>query len=102
MNLMMFHSVKIVRLIIFIVMLNGLEICACDIGSAYLEAFTKKKMYIIAGPELKELAGHILLINKALYGLRMSGARWAKTLADSVLQLGWKQIQIDPLVWVKD
>ena len=50
---------KIVRVIISIAILNGLEICACDIGSGYLEAFTKEKLYTIAGPEFKELAGHI-------------------------------------------
>lgn len=67
-------SLKIVRVIIFIAMLNGLEISAFDIGSAYLEAFTKEKLYIIARPEFKELAGRILLVNKVLYGPRMSGA----------------------------
>ena len=63
-------------------MLNGLEIYTCDIGSAHLEAFAKEKLYIIAGPEFKELSVHILLINKTLYGLRMSRAQWAETLAD--------------------
>lgn len=49
--------------------------CACDIGSAYLEAYTKEKLYIIAGPDFKDLEGHTLLVNKALYGLCMSGAQ---------------------------
>ena len=95
-------SLKIVRVIIFITMLNRLDICVYEIGSAYLEAFTKEKLYIIPVPEFKEHAGHILLINKALYGLRTSDARWMETLADFLLQLGWKQTQIDPVVWIKD
>ena len=78
-------------------MLNDLDICACDVGSAYLEAFTREKLYIIAGPEFKDLKGHTLLVNKALYGLCTSGARWKETLADYLISLGWKQCQIDLL-----
>ena len=76
--------------------------CACDIGSAYLEAYTKEKLYIIAGPDCKELEGHTLLVKKALYGLRMLGAQWAKTLADYLRAFGWKQTQIDPAIWIMD
>ena len=49
-----------------------------DIGNAFLEAKTKEKLYIVAGPEFEELAGHILVINKALYGLKSSGLRWSQ------------------------
>ena len=73
---------KTIRAVLFIGVLNGLVMCAYDIRSAYLEAFTRKKLYIIAGPEFKDLEGHTLLVNKALYGLRTSGACWAETLAD--------------------
>jgi hypothetical protein len=41
-----------------------------DIGSAYLEAYTSKKVYIIAGPEFGDGEGHILVISNALYGLQ--------------------------------
>ena len=52
------------------VALNGLELMAADIGNAYLEAHTKEKVYCIAGSKFGELAGHVLVFNKALYGLR--------------------------------
>ena len=89
-------------MVIFVSILNNLDICACDIRSAYLEAYTREKLYIIAGPEFKDLKGHTLLVNKALYGLRTSGARWAETLADYLLMLEWKQCQVDPAIWIKD
>ena len=41
-------------------------------------------LYIVAGPEFGELEGHILIVYKALYGMRTSGARWAEKLADSL------------------
>ena len=43
-----------------------------------------EKLYIVAGPEFGELQGHTLIVHKALYGLRTSGARWAERLADSL------------------
>ena len=55
--------------------LNGLKAMAGDIGSAYLEAYTQEKVCFVAGPAFAELAGHILIVVKALYGLRTSGAR---------------------------
>jgi hypothetical protein len=48
--------------------LNGLELWAANVGNAYLEASTKEKVYIIAGPEFGEQKGHTMLIKKALYG----------------------------------
>ena len=61
---------------LFLAELNKLEVWATDIGNAYLEAETKEKLYIIAGQEFGDLHGHILVIRKALYGLRSSGKRW--------------------------
>ena len=37
------------RMVVFLAELNGLDLWATDIGSAYLEARTKEKVYIIAG-----------------------------------------------------
>ena len=62
------------RMCILIAELNDLKIMAGDVGNAYLEALTKEKVYIIAGPEFGELEGTIMIINKALYGLKTSGA----------------------------
>ena len=57
--------------------LNNMEVWGVDIGNAYLEAITKEKINIVAGPEFKELQGHILVIHKALYGSKSSGFRWS-------------------------
>ncbi len=95
-------SLKNIRICIFIAKMNGLIICAADVGSAYLEAFTKEKLYIIAGPEFGDLKGHTLLINKALYGLHLSGGRWAEQLANMLFSLGWKQSKVDATIWMFD
>ena len=55
--------------------LNDLDVMAADVGNAYLHAYTKEKLYTIAGPEFGELEGRILIIVKALYGLKTSMSR---------------------------
>jgi hypothetical protein len=55
--------------VIFLAKLNHLELWGADVRNAYLEALTKEKVYIIGGPESGDLAGHTLLIFKALNGL---------------------------------
>ena len=95
-------SLKNIRICIFIAKLNGPTICAVDVGSAYLEAYTKEKLYIVAGPEFREKEGNTLLINKALYGLRTSGGRWAERLADVLTDMGWQQSRVDAAIWMND
>ena len=68
-------SIRSLRLVIFLAKLNNLEVWGDDICNAYFEAKTKEKLYIVAGPEFEELEGHILVIYKALYGLKSSGLR---------------------------
>ena len=66
-------STRSLRLYIFLAKLNNMKVWAADIGNTYLEAATKEKLYIVAGHEFEELQGHILVINKPLYGLKNSG-----------------------------
>ena len=62
-------SLRSIRLALVIGELNGLSPMVGDVGNAYLEAYTKEKVYFIACPEFGELAGHIMIISKALYGI---------------------------------
>ena len=73
-----------------------------DIGNAYLESFTKELVCIIAGPEFGDLQGHTLKLNKALYGLRTSGARFHERLADILRDMGFKPCKTDPDLWMRD
>jgi hypothetical protein len=57
-------------MVAFLSELNGLDLWATNIGNAYLEARTSELLVIIAGPEFGDLEGHMLVIYKALYGLR--------------------------------
>ena len=82
-------STRSLRLTIFLAKLNDMKVWAADIGNAYLEATTKEKLYILAGPDFEELQGHILLIHEAQYGLKSSGLRWSQRIHDIMLELNF-------------
>ena len=94
-------SIRSLRLVIFLAKLNNLEVWGAAIGSAYLEAKTKEKLYVVAGPEFEELEGHILVIHKALYELKSSGLRWSQKIHDIMLDMGFSPSKADPCVWLR-
>ena len=95
-------SLRGIRLLVFLAELNGLQAWATDISSAYLQAKTKEKLYLIAGAEFGDLEGHTLLVYKALYGLRTSGVRWHERLADCLRDMGFCPCRGEPDIWMRD
>ena len=69
-------SSRNLRLEMFHAELNGLQLWEADVGNAYLQALTKEKPYIVAGPEFEELQGHAVAMHKAVYGTRSGGVYW--------------------------
>jgi Reverse transcriptase (RNA-dependent DNA polymerase) len=64
---------------------------------------TKEKVYITAGPENgNNLQGKSLIIDKSLYGLKTSAARFYEQLEESLLRLGFKKTKHDPDLWMID
>jgi Reverse transcriptase (RNA-dependent DNA polymerase) len=47
------------------------------------------------------LEGHTLVIVKALYGLKSSGARWWEVLADVLCQMGFTPSKADNDIWMR-
>jgi len=80
--------------------LNNVDILATDIHNAYLNAPAREKVYTTAGPEFgPEFIGKAVLIVRALYGLKSSGAAWRAHLANTLQQLGYKSCLANPDVW---
>ena len=94
-------SLRSLRMVVFLSQLNDLEIWGADVGNAYLEAYTDEKLCIIAGPEFKELQGHLLIMIKALYRTHSGGARWHDRLFDILQELKFKPSKADPDVWMR-
>ena len=91
-----------VRICLTVAALNGLDISACDIGNAYLNAETQEKVYFIAGSEWRDKQGRVVVIVRALYGLRSSALQWQRHLADNLrYDLGYTPSLADNNVWMK-
>ena len=55
----------------------------------------------MAGPEFGELAGHHLIVDKALYGLQTSGQRWHDRLAQCMRSEGFTPCCAEPDIWMQ-
>jgi hypothetical protein len=70
---------------------------------SYMENKAKEKAYIAAGPEFVVIL-HCknLIIDKSLYGLKTSAARFHEHLSKSLLRLRLKKTKHDPDLWMVD
>jgi hypothetical protein len=94
-------SLRGIRILCFIAELNGLQVWGTDIGNAYLESFTKEKVYIVAGPEFGDREGCTLVIQKALYGLKSSGLRWHERFTDVLRSMGFFTSKAERDIWMR-
>jgi hypothetical protein len=90
-----------VRIALTIAALNDLDILACDIQNAYLTADCRERVWILAGPEFGSEAGQNMLVKKALYGLKSSGAAFRAHLAETLDAMGYRPSYADPDVWLR-
>ena len=88
-----------VRIALTIAALNGLEVMACNIQNAYLTADCREKIWTRAGPEFGSESGMIMLIHKALYRLKSSGAAFRAHLAETLYDIGFVPTRANPDVW---
>ena len=79
-----------------------MDILAADIGNAYINAEAHEKVYFIAGDEFgTTLKGKKVIIVKAFYGLKSSGAAWRAHFAQVLHDLGYISSLADPDVWLR-
>jgi hypothetical protein len=77
--------------------LNGIKVEAADVGNACLEACTKEKLCVVAGPKFGDQQGNVMVIVKALHGLRTSGARFHEKFADALLAMQFLLAKLIPM-----
>jgi hypothetical protein len=90
-----------VRIALIIASMNQLEILACDIQNAYLTADCREKVYVMTGPEFGSEQGKVMIVRKALYGLRTIGAAFRAHLAETLYDLSYAPTRADPDVWIR-
>ena len=91
---------RYLRLAILLAKLNNMKVWGADIGNAYLEAVTKEKLYIVAGPEFEELEGTNLSSIRHCMVLS-SGLRWAQRIHDIMLDMDFTPCKADLCVWIQ-
>jgi hypothetical protein len=88
-----------VRIAFLITALNDLEVLGADVGNAYLNAETREKVYTTAGKEFGKYEGCTVIIVRALYGLKSSGAAWRAHFSQTLQDFGFISSLADPDVW---
>ena len=81
------EGARTVDIAFLIAALNGLDVKACDIHNTYLTADCCEKIYTIAEPEFWLDHGSIMVVKKALYGLKSSGADFRSLLAKILYEI---------------
>ena len=89
-----------VRIIFLLEYFNNLDIFACDIGNAQLNVKCREKLLKEAGTEFGTKKGMVIIIGRALYGLKSSGDTWRGEIEDTLMLLGYKSSEADAEVWL--
>ena len=90
-----------VRIALTIAALNNLDVLACDIQNTYLTAQCREKIWTRTGPEFGSKIGCIMIVVRALYGLKSIGAAFRALLAETLFDLGYLPTKSDPDVWIR-
>jgi hypothetical protein len=89
-----------IRLAFLIAGLNDLDVLAGDVTNAYLNAPCREKIWFEGKIETGKDHGKVLIITRALYGLKLSGAAWRADLAATLRDLHFSSTLANPDVWI--
>ena len=90
-----------VRLLDIIADRDGLEILCGDVGNAFVTANCLEKVYSRAGPEFGDKEDAILILSRALYGLRSSSRAFRLHFSDFLRSQGFFPCRFDRDVWMR-
>ena len=88
-------SIETIRMVFVLAAMNNLDVCAADISTAFLYGKTREKIYVIAGKEFGRNEGKRMILDKGLYGLASSAARFHDKLASSLRMMGFVPSKVD-------
>ena len=91
-----------VQLAFIIMDLNSVDVMSCNLENAYLNAMCRKKIWFKGGTECGEDKGKVLIVVRALYGLKYAGSSWRAALAQVLKDLDFVSTLADPDVWIRE
>jgi Reverse transcriptase (RNA-dependent DNA polymerase) len=78
-----------------------LKVLGCDVSNAYLNAPCRENIWVHAGPEFSNDEGAVMIVQKALYGLKSSRFSWKKMLVQNSWDMGYRPTIADPDVFMR-
>ena len=90
-----------IRILLVIAALNGLKVSSCDVQNAYINGKPREKVYFRAGKEFGDKCGRLVVIVRALYWLKSSGAAFRAKLSQELREMGYTQSLADSDVYLK-
>jgi hypothetical protein len=90
-----------VRLIFYLIVRGLLSVLLVDVMNAYLNSYSRERIFTRCGPEFKEKEGSVAVVNKALHGLKTSANAWYHELGKALAKIGFKPSRIDGAFWWK-
>ena len=81
--------------------LNDIEVSACDISSAYLNAPVGEKVWFVARVAMGKLQGMAMITTRALYGLTPSIKAQSKFFGKALKERKYTPCAADPDVQMK-
>ena len=93
-------SMDTIRIDFVLEAMNNLEVCVVDISTAFIYGKTREKVYIITGQKFGEHTGKRMIIDKCLYGLQISAARFHETLSETLRSMGFRPSIADFDLWM--
>ena len=87
-----------VELQLFLTARSNKKLVLGDIGSAYVNSYTKKKIWKTLGPKFGGIAGRAQVI-KSLYGLITSAPTWFELFTGTIRKYRFKSSSVMPCLW---
>ena len=85
-----------IRILLLVAALNDLEILGTDVQHAFLSADNLEQNWIRAGPEFGAEQRKLLIVIRALHGLKSASAAFRYFMAKKLYEIGFKSSSSDP------
>ena len=73
-----------------------------DADQAFLQSKLDTGIYLSFPPGCGPVSGKVVLLNKAVYGLKQSGRAWYQLLSSTLVEWGFEQCLVDPCMFLTD
>ena len=95
-------SIYLVRIMLIVASLNGLDLKALYIDNVQLTDPCRKNIWKRSGPKFGINEGKLCIVVRALYRLKSSDAAFRAFLVEILDEIGSKYIVADPDVWYRE